>query len=56
LLGFAGAFRRSVLVALNVADLEDGFKIIVRRSKADQEGRGERIAIVREFLKRIVAR
>lgn len=36
LLGFAGAFRRSELVALDVADLEeteDGFKIIIRRSK-----------------------
>jgi integrase len=43
LLGFAGAFRRSELVALDVADLEDtedGFKIIIRRSKTDQEGHG----------------
>jgi site-specific recombinase XerD len=50
LLGFAGAFRRSELVALNVADLEeteDGFKITIRRSKTDQEGHGETIAIVR---------
>jgi integrase len=50
LLGFAGAFRRSELVALDVADLEeteDGFKIIIRRSKTDQEGHGETIAIVR---------
>jgi hypothetical protein len=34
----------------NVADLEeteDGFKIIIRRSKTDQEGHGETIAIVR---------
>jgi len=50
LLGFAGAFRRSELVALDVADLEeteDGFKIIIRRSKTDQEGHGETIAIAR---------
>jgi integrase len=50
LLGFAGAFRRSELVALDVADLEeteDGFKIIIRRSKTDQEGQGETIAIAR---------
>lgn len=50
LLGFAGAFRRSELVALNVADLEeseDGIKITIRRSKTDQEGHGETIAIIR---------
>ena len=40
LLGFAGAFRRSELVALNVADIEeteDGFRITIRKSKTDQE-------------------
>jgi site-specific recombinase XerD len=50
LLGFAGAFRRSELVALNVTDLEeteDGLKITIRRSKTDQEGQGETIAIIR---------
>jgi integrase len=50
LLGFAGAFRRSELVALDVADLEeteDGFKIIIRRSKTDQDGQGVTIAIAR---------
>jgi site-specific recombinase XerD len=34
LLGFAGAFRRSELVVLDVADLEetdDGFKVTIRR-------------------------
>jgi integrase len=49
-LGFAGAFRRSELVALNIADIEeteDGFKVIIRRSKTDQKGHGETIAIVR---------
>jgi integrase len=39
-LAFAGAFRRSELVALDVADVEqvpDGLRILVRRSKTDQE-------------------
>jgi site-specific recombinase XerC len=50
LLGFAGAFCRSELVSLDVTDIEEteeGFKIIIRRSKTDQEGHGETIAIVR---------
>jgi site-specific recombinase XerD len=50
LLGFAGAFRRSELVALNVEDLEEselGFKVIIRHSKTDQEGAGQTIAIIR---------
>ena len=40
-LGFAGAFRRSELCALEVADLTevpDGLRILIRRSKGDQEG------------------
>ena len=48
LLGFAGAFRRSELVALNVEDLEftnDGLVVILRRSKTDQEGVGRKIGI-----------
>jgi site-specific recombinase XerD len=43
LLGFAGAFRRSELVALDVGDLgfgERGLTITLRRSKGDQEGEG----------------
>lgn len=43
LIGFAGAFRRSELVALQIADIEfcgDGVKLTVRRSKTDQEGEG----------------
>lgn len=47
-LGFAGAFRRSELVALDVADLAehaDGLRVIVRRSKTDQEGQGIEKAI-----------
>ena len=49
LVGFAGAFRRSELVALNVEDLaesEQGFKVIIRHSKTDQEGVGQTIAII----------
>ena len=43
LVGYAGAFRRSELVAVNVEDLtfvEEGVRIRVRRSKTDQEGKG----------------
>jgi len=53
LLGFAGAFRRSELVALDVADLEEteeGMRVAIRRSKTDQEGKGEIIAIVRSSV------
>jgi site-specific recombinase XerD len=49
LLGFAGAFRRSELVALDVSDLqfcESGLRVTIRRSKTDQEGEGTTIAIV----------
>jgi site-specific recombinase XerD len=44
LIGFAGAFRRSELVALNLEDLEEselGFKVTIRHSKTDQEGAGQ---------------
>ncbi len=47
-LGFAGAFRRSELVALDVEDLREdpeGLRVIVRKSKVDQEGRGFEKAI-----------
>ena len=50
LVGFAGAFRRSELVALDVADIEEvpeGLRVTIRRGKTDQEGRGAVIAIVR---------
>ena len=44
LLGFAGAFRRSELVALTCRDVSlhrlDGLHIRLRKSKTDQEGRG----------------
>jgi integrase len=48
LLGFAGAFRRSELVALTVEDLEfsdGGVLATVRRSKTDQEGSGREVGI-----------
>jgi len=48
LLGFAGGFRRSELVALNVADLafvKEGIVVAVRRSKTDQEGQGMEKAV-----------
>lgn len=48
LLGFAGAFRRSELVALDVADVvrtRDGLVVQVHRSKTDQEGAGRQIGI-----------
>jgi site-specific recombinase XerD len=50
LVGFAGAFRRSELVALDVADIEftpEGALITIRRSKTDQEGLGRKVAIPR---------
>ena len=48
LLGFAGAFRRSELAALDVSDLkwsEEGVLITVRHSKTDQRGEGMQKAI-----------
>ena len=48
LIGFAGAFRRSELVALQVSDIEfveKGLVINLRRSKTDQEAEGRKIAI-----------
>src|SRR5262249_14650290 len=50
LLGFAGAFRRSELVALDVAHIEQtdaGLRVTIAHSKTDQEGKGATIAIVR---------
>ncbi len=48
LLGFAGAFRRSELVALDVADVverPEGLAVTIRRSKTDQEGAGRTVGI-----------
>ena len=43
LLGFGGGFRRNELVSLNIEDLDfvnEGLKIIIKRSKTDQYGEG----------------
>jgi site-specific recombinase XerD len=48
LLGFAGAFRRSELTDLDVADCafgKDGLTVTLRRSKTDQEGQGRKVGI-----------
>lgn len=48
LMGFAGAFRRSELAALTIADVEwvdAGARITIRKSKTDQAGEGQVIAI-----------
>ena len=48
LVGFAGAFRRSELVSLTMADIEQaqqGLVIHLRFSKTDQEGQGRKVAI-----------
>ena len=50
LLGFGGAFRRSELSALVVADLDEGpegLRVTVRHSKTDQEGTGAMVPITR---------
>jgi integrase len=48
LIGFAGGFRRSELVALDCADVEtvrQGLIVTIRRSKTDQEGAGRKLGI-----------
>ncbi|MCK9464121.1 MAG: site-specific integrase [Proteobacteria bacterium] len=48
LVGFATAMRRSELVSLTVADLEDvpeGLVVHLRKSKTDQEGVGRRVGV-----------
>ena len=48
LLGYASAMRRAELVALDLADVEPkpaGLLLHVRRSKTDQEGHGEHVAV-----------
>lgn len=48
LLGFAGAFRRSELVNLDVEDIEfngSGIIVTLKRSKTDQAGQGEKKGI-----------
>jgi site-specific recombinase XerC len=56
LLGFAGTFRRSELVGLDVADLElpgPGWVVTLRKSKTDQEGRSRRLGISRPNRRRM---
>ncbi len=49
LLGFGAALRRSELVALRIGDVEPvpgrGLHLLVRRSKTDQHGQGQEVAI-----------
>jgi integrase len=50
LLGFASAMRRSELTALTLLDVEekpDGLLVTIRRSKTDQEGQGQLVAVAR---------
>ena len=50
LLGFAGAFRRSELVALDADHLterDEGLAVLITSSKTDQEGLGQVVAIPR---------
>jgi integrase len=50
LLGFAGAFRRSELAAIDIADIRSvaaGLEVVIRRSKTDQVGAGRTVAIPR---------
>ena len=58
LIGFAGALRRSELVALNVEDIEEnaeGVFLRIRRSKTDQEGHGDFVSIPIGYKLRPVA-
>lgn len=48
LIGFAGAFRRSELVSLDLADfvtVPDGLRVTLRRSKTDQAGEGTEVGL-----------
>jgi len=48
LLAFAGALRRSELVALDVAHVswtDDGLKLLIERSKTDERGEGTELAV-----------
>lgn len=50
LLGFAGGFRRSEIVGLNVADLEfkeKFLRVTLRRSKTDPAGKGRTVVILK---------
>ncbi|MDH7602584.1 MAG: site-specific integrase [Armatimonadota bacterium] len=48
LIGFAGAFRRSEIVGLNVDDIshrDEGIVILLRKSKTDQQGEGRWVGL-----------
>jgi site-specific recombinase XerD len=50
LVGFAGAYRRSELVAINIEDItwqKEGMDIVIHRSKTDPEGKGDFKAILK---------
>jgi site-specific recombinase XerD len=50
LIGFSSAMRRSELVALDISDLDwtsEGVLLHIRRSKTDQEGLGQSVAVPR---------
>jgi integrase len=50
LIGFCGAFRRSELMALDMADIEptpQGLVVTIRHSKTDQNGEGRKVGIPR---------
>jgi site-specific recombinase XerD len=47
-IGWAGGFRRSELLALDLRDVQEvpeGLRVVIRRSKTDQEGRGRVIGL-----------
>ncbi len=51
LVGFFACLRRSELAVLNVTDIEwtsQGMVVIVRKSKTDQTGQGERVGVPRQ--------
>jgi integrase len=57
-IGFAAALRRSELVAIEVEDVtfvDDGLRLLIRRSKTDQSGIGAEVAILRGVRIRPVA-
>lgn len=50
LLGFGSAMRRSEIVALNIGDIDirpQGMLVHIRRSKGDQEGKGQHVRVPR---------
>jgi len=58
LLGFAGAFRRSELVAFDVSDLafsRKGVVVTLRHSKTDQIGEGRKVAVPTAPIARLCA-